>query len=95
MSDVRESVKIGTTLHSFQSPEKENKIHERKGPKHICLKINYAEITSPDMYIMKYLLGLKLINTSKRVASFTKLRENGNDSCNNKFKAATTNLSSP
>ena len=34
------------------------------------------------------LLGLKLINASEGVASFTKLRENGADSCNKKQKAA-------
>ena len=70
MLDLRESINIGTTLHLFQRPEKEkeNKIHERKGPKHIFLKIYYAEITFlADMYIMKYLFGLKLISTSERI----------------------------
>ena len=83
MSDLRES--IGPTSRSFQSPEKdknEKKIHERKHPKHVFLKTNYAEFLLKnklcwnhfaEMYLMNYLLGLKLINTSERVAYFTKI----------------------
>ena len=48
MSDLRESINIGPTSRSFQSPEKEKKkekkMHERKHPKHVFLKTNYAEI---------------------------------------------------
>ena len=47
MSDLRERINIGPTSRSFQSPEKEKKekkIHERKHPKHVFLKTNYAEI---------------------------------------------------
>ena len=37
-----------------------------------------------EIYLMKYLFVLKLINTNERVAYFTKLLENGADLCNNK-----------
>ena len=74
MSDLRES-NIGPTSRSFQSPEKEKKekkIHERKHPKHVFLINKLCRNYFAEMYLMKYLLGFKLINTSERVAYFTK-----------------------
>ena len=46
MSDLRESINIGPTAFVSKPRErkKEKKIHERKHPKHVFLKTNYAEI---------------------------------------------------
>ena len=83
MSDLRD---IGTTSHSFQSPEKEKRKENtwEKTFKTCFLKNNLCWNYFAEMYLMKYLFGLKLINTSERVAYYTKMRENGADSCNNK-----------
>ena len=67
-----------------QRKKKEKKIHERKHPKHVFLKINYAEIILQKWFNEIYLFGLKLINTSERVAYFTKIAGKRTDSCNNK-----------
>ena len=75
MSDLRESINIGTTSHSFQSPEKEKRKENtwEKTPKTCFLKNKQCWNYFAVMYLMKYLFGLKLINTSERVTYFTKI----------------------
>ena len=73
--DLSESINIGTTSHSFQSPEKEKRKENtcEKTPKTCFLKKKLCWNYFAEMYLMKYLFGLKLINTSERVAYFTKI----------------------
>ena len=76
MSDLRESINIGPTSRSFQSPEKEKKRKENtweKTSKTCFLKNKLCWNYFAEMYLMKYLLGLKLIHTSERIAYFTKI----------------------
>ena len=75
MSDLRESINIGTTSHSFQSPEKEKRKENtwEKTPKTCFLKNKLCWNYFAVMYVMKYLFGLKLINMSERVTYFTKI----------------------
>ena len=47
------STLVQLRIHFKVRKKKENKIHERKGPKHVFLKINYAEITYAEMYKKK------------------------------------------
>ena len=67
-----------------QRKKKEKKIHERKHPKHVFLKINYAEIILQKCIKWNICLDWSWSTRANELLTKQKLWENGADSCNNK-----------